>query len=208
MAGAGRRTGPPGPVRVGVADTGRGIAGPALAALMASTPGVSVCPPDCDPAPAVWALAIAGAEHPASPLLGLLSRHPDVPVLVVAPPGQAMAAMRAGAAGFVDWDDRPADLLSAVAALVAGRRWISPSVVAGLAEIAFAPLPRRADTLSEQQLAVLRHIAAGMTLREIAEAMGVSIRTVRTHRERIAERAGARTTAELVRYAVEQGLLD
>ena len=122
-------------------------------------------------------------------------------------------AVRAGAQGYVLKDSAPADLRAAVRAVHAGDNYYSPSVARHLGaavrdgdqqDDAAARLAR----LTERERDVLRLIASGHTHKETAARLGISHRTVETHRENLVRKLGVRSVAELTRIALETGLLD
>lgn len=113
----------------------------------------------------------------------------------------AHRALCAGARGYVLKDEAFQDLLQAMRVVAAGGRFVSPAV-----ERLLAAEPQR--QLSERELEVLLFIAAGYSSREIAEALKLSLRTVQTHREHIMAKLNVHKAADLVRYAVNAGLID
>jgi len=120
--------------------------------------------------------------------------------------GLAAEALRAGAAGFVVKHAAGTELIAAIRAVLRGRTYVtpdlSPEVLATLAE------PRGAGTgkLTPRQRDVVRLLAEGRTMKEIGAALGLSARTAETHKYQAIEALGLKTTAELIRYAVEHGL--
>lgn len=118
----------------------------------------------------------------------------------------AAEALRAGAAGFVVKHSAGEELIAAIRAVLRGRRYVTP----GLAEDVLATLaePRAtgAGTLTPRQRDVVRLLAQGRTMKEIAAALGLSSRTVETHKYQGMAALGLKTTAELIRYALEHGL--
>jgi len=80
--------------------------------------------------------------------------------------------------------------------------------VAGLRLRQITALPsKNADTLTSRQREVLRGIAVGGCMKELAVRLGISVKTVETHRSRITQRLGTRRIAELVRYAIQSGVI-
>lgn len=121
-------------------------------------------------------------------------------------PEFARRAMRSGANAYVLKEAADADLVEAIKAAAAGRTYLTPSLGARLA----ATPPEesgRPDDLSERELEVLRMIALGHTNAEIASQLYLSVRTVETHRAHVQQKLGLSTRAELVRYAIDHGLL-
>jgi DNA-binding NarL/FixJ family response regulator len=120
----------------------------------------------------------------------------------------ALRAFKAGAAGYVTKDRAGAELLDAIAKVAGGGAYVTAS----LAERVVQQLNGRADApahdrLSDRELDVLRRIVAGERLSDIAEALHLSIKTVSTHKRRIQDKLGLASTAALVRYGMQQGLV-
>ncbi|MGV9286282.1 response regulator transcription factor [Streptomyces sp. NPDC003719] len=122
-------------------------------------------------------------------------------------------ALRAGAAGFLVKDTRPAELLDAIRTVTAGDALLSPGPTARLIERFLrtppAPVPGAAgpDCLSARERQVLTLVARGLTNTEIADSLGLSPLTAKTHVSRIMGRLGARDRAQLVIVAYESGLV-
>ncbi|WP_105971855.1 response regulator [Streptomyces geranii] len=121
-------------------------------------------------------------------------------------------ALRAGASGFLVKDTRPADLLDAIRTVAAGEALLSPgptaSLIARLLRTAEAPAPTGGpEHLSERERGVLRLVARGLNNTEIAETLGLSPLTAKTHVSRIMGKLGARDRAQLVIVAYESGLV-
>ena len=135
-----------------------------------------------------------------------------LPVLVLSmyPEEQfAVRALRAGAAGYVTKKTAAADLVTAVKNLMAGRRYVSPSLAERLAgQIGLAPGRAPHELLSDREFQVFKLLASGRTVTASAEALGLSVPTVSTYRARILEKMGMRENYELVHYAVVHGMVD
>jgi two-component system nitrate/nitrite response regulator NarL len=126
-------------------------------------------------------------------------------------PEYVLEAVRAGADGYVLKDVTPAELRGAVAALHEGREYFSARVTHQLSvglrdEIEREQQRSRLESLTPREVEVLVQIARGMTNRGTAEELGISPRTVETHRERVMAKLRIRTVAGLTRFVVEQGL--
>jgi two-component system response regulator NreC len=139
----------------------------------------------------------------------LRERRPDLGVLVLSMHGEAddvRRAFEAGAAGYVLKTAADEELVRAIRAVAAGERYLHPSLGAVLA----APPAGRGpvDELSAREREVLRMLALGYTNQEIAEALVVSVRTVESHRAHVMIKLRAGSRAEMVRHAIEAGLLD
>ncbi len=135
----------------------------------------------------------------------LLSMHEE--------PAYLRTALTAGASGYVLKKSVDADLLSAIRAVHKGRTYVDSELANSLVRYAF-PAHRlsttgmdQSKTLSERELEVLKLVAEGFSSREIAERIYVSTKSVETYRGRFAEKLGLRSRADVVRYALEMGLL-
>ena len=117
----------------------------------------------------------------------------------------AADALRAGADGFVAKETAGKEIVAAIREVLRGRTYLTPRL--GPDVLALLARPRASgDPLTPRQREVLRMIAAGRTMKEIAAALELSTRTVEGHKYQMMQALGVDTTAELVRYAVEQGL--
>lgn len=118
----------------------------------------------------------------------------------------AAEALRAGASGFVVKHAAGQELIAALHAVLGGRRYVNPDlaedVLAALAE----PSAPATGSLTPRQRDVVRLLAEGRTMKEVAATLGVSPRTVETHKYQSMEALRLKTTAELIRYALEHGL--
>lgn len=140
----------------------------------------------------------------------LHDEKPDLPILVLSMhnEGQIVArTLRAGAAGYVTKDSEPEILLAAVRKVAAGGKYIDPSLVESMIfnTAGSSDLPH--DSLSERELQVLKMVAAGGPLGEIAERLHLSPKTVSTHKMRLMQKLGIDNNADLVRYATRHGLV-
>jgi two-component system response regulator NreC len=120
-------------------------------------------------------------------------------------PAFAREALGAGALGYVLKEAADDELVEAVRNAAAGESYLNPRLGA---RIASEPPPGPPDDLSEREVEVLRLIALGHTNAEIAEQLYLSVRTVETHRSHIQQKLTLTTRAELVRYALDRGLID
>lgn len=138
-------------------------------------------------------------------LVRIRREHPQTAVLMLtaAPDAQLMrAAVRLGAMGVLDLAAEPADLYGALAAVQRRQVYISPSISHHLASPPGNRSPEDATSLSQRQRQVLTMIGRGNSTREIASEMGVSIKTVETHRARMMDALGIHGTHALMRYAI------
>jgi len=120
-------------------------------------------------------------------------------------------ALAAGATGYVLKKSVDADLLSAIRAVHKGRTYVDAELASELIQHAVPESgrskPKLTEVLSERELQVLKLVAEGFSSREIAQQIFVSTKTVETYRGRFAEKLGLTSRADIVRYALETGLL-
>jgi len=183
----------------GIVDTGEAASGREALARLTEQP---------------WDLVILDIGLPDRSGLDVLKEirvsHPEqrVIVLTMYPEEQyAVRALRAGAAGYLAKDSVPEELLNAVAKVAEGRRYLTPSLAEKLAWAVGAKRPPGHEALSDRELEVLRLLGAGRRVTEIAEHLGLSVKTVSTHRTHILTKMQLHTTAELIQYAVRNGLV-
>lgn len=161
-------------------------------------------------------LAIVDLAMPGMGGLDLIKRiradHPAVSVVVLSMFAQdqyALRAFRAGAKGYVTKDGAGRELVTAVRKVAAGGAYVTPglaeSLVLHLHGDATSP---RHERLSDREMDVLRRLVAGVRLTDIAEALHLSVKTVSTHKGRILEKLQLPNLAALVRYGMQQGLVD
>ena len=163
-----------------------------------------------------WDVVILDISMPGRSGLDILADvkllRPKLPVLFLSmhPEEQyARRSLKAGAAGYLTKDSVPDELKTAVLRVLAGGRYVS----AALAEkLAFdlrsgSDLPLH-ELLSDREFQVLRMIAEGKTVKNIADEISLSVKTVSTYRARILEKTGLKTTAELIRFAIRSQLVD
>ncbi len=136
--------------------------------------------------------------------------RPTLPVLILSlyPEREfALRAIKAGAAGYLTKDRMPSELVTAVREVVAGRRYITPTLANQMADLLDAGQPEMLhETLSDREMEVLRLLGQGKTVSAIAADMALSVKTVSTYRARLLDKLKLRTTADLVRYAIEYRL--
>ena len=139
---------------------------------------------------------------------------PETRVLVLTMPQvdeYGLQAVRAGASGYLVKDSAAAELLAAVRSLHAGRGYFGPQASRALAEQMQNP-DRTVDDpygrLTAREREVFHLVVEGMTTKEIARRLDISVKTAENHRARVIAKVGVRNTAELVRYALRRGLLD
>ena len=125
-------------------------------------------------------------------------------------PAYLRTALASGAAGYVLKKSVDANLLAAIRSVHKGRSYVDSELASALIQHALPDIgqPGRPDeVLSERELQVLKLVAEGFSSREIAEQIFIGVKTVETYRARFAEKLGLKSRADLVRYALEVGLL-
>jgi two-component system, NarL family, invasion response regulator UvrY len=162
---------------------------------------------------APWEIVLLDLSMPGTGGLELLKdlrrEKPRVPILVLSmhPAEQfAARALRAGAVGYVTKDAAPTELATAVQRILSG----DPPYVSGGEPPSRRPnAPRRLhDALSDREYQVLRMMGRGRTVSQIAADLALSVKTISTYRARLLEKMNMANTAELMRYAIEHGLVD
>lgn len=119
----------------------------------------------------------------------------------------AVRALKAGASGYLTKNSPPSTLLAAIRKVASGGKHVSPALLERLAVEVGRGRKSDSEALSDREIEVLRRIASGESLNQIAEALYLSPKTVTTYRARIVEKTGLHSNAELTRYALEKGML-
>ena len=140
-------------------------------------------------------------------------RYPDLPVLVLTmhEEGQyVVRAVEAGAMGYVTKQSAPEQLVNAIRKVLEGSRYLTDEAAEALAlRVAKGSKGKSLlDSLSMREMQVLRRLALGNTNREIAEAYGISVKTVDTYRSRLLKKLDLRNNAELSRFAIQNRLIE
>jgi two-component system, NarL family, invasion response regulator UvrY len=138
--------------------------------------------------------------------------HPQTPVLVLSAfPEQdyALRAFKLGAAGYLSKQSASAELLLALRKVLAGGRYVTPSLAEALAATVAGDIPVLPhESLSNRELEVLRGVAQGKTLKEIAGDLCLSEKTIGTYRARVSKKLALGSNVELTRYAVLHKLVE
>ena len=141
----------------------------------------------------------------------LLHEQPEVKVMLLSmqdDPRYVREAFEAGASGYVLKEAADADVVAAIREVAAGGHYVHPELGARLVAAESRERKRaEEDPLSDREHEVLRLLALGHTNQEIAQQLFISVRTAETHRAHIMQKLRLATRAELVRYALDQGLL-
>ena len=146
-------------------------------------------------------------------ILGDLEKmQPKLPILVLSMHAEAEYAKRvlkAGARGYLKKESAPEELIQAVRKLLAGGRYVSSTLAEQFAQDMHESEDRPVhETLSAREFEILVMIGSGKTVSQIAEELHLSVTTVSTYRARVLEKMNMATTAELMRYALRNHLVD
>jgi DNA-binding NarL/FixJ family response regulator len=145
-------------------------------------------------------------------LAEIRKERPNLPVLILTVYSEeqyAVRAIKAGAAGFLTKESAPDKLVEAVRKLASGGRYVTAEVAEALASIVAGEgkgTPH--ERLSDREFEVLRMLASGKTVSQVAQELALSVKTVSTHRTRILQKMNMKTNAELTHYAVKNHLVD
>jgi DNA-binding NarL/FixJ family response regulator/signal transduction histidine kinase len=144
-------------------------------------------------------------------LQSIKARRPELPVLMLSmhPEEQyAVRTLKAGASGYLSKQSLANELLKAIKRVAEGRRYVSSSLAESLAASVNTDTRKlHHETLSNREFMIMRLLATGKTVSEIAEELSISPKTVFTHRSHILEKMNLKGNAEIVRYAVENHLI-
>jgi two-component system invasion response regulator UvrY len=139
-------------------------------------------------------------QKPGSKIL-VLSMHPEE--------RYALRVLKAGAMGYVTKDRAPTELIEAVQTVLQGRRYVGPSLAEKLAtDKVFTDERPAYMVLSDREYSVMLMIASGKTMTDIAKELSLSIKTVSSYRRRILVKMKKTNNADLVRYVIENQLLN
>jgi DNA-binding NarL/FixJ family response regulator len=161
-----------------------------------------------------WDLALLDITMPGKSGLDVLRQmvdaQPNMAVLVLSMHSEdryALDVLKTGAAGYLSRNNRPEEAVSAVKKAGAGDKYISPALAEKLAAILKPPqgeLPHK--LLSDRENQVMRLIAVGRSVKEIAFELCLSVKTISTYRTRALEKLRLKTNADLIRYAIHHEL--
>ncbi|MFN2426650.1 MAG: response regulator [Candidatus Binatia bacterium] len=161
-----------------------------------------------------WNLVVLDISLPDRNGLDLLKQikalYPKLPVLILSMHGEAEYAVRAfksGAAGYLTKRTARTELVEAIQHISKGKRYITPAVAEQLLiDNSGGESDRPLSVLSDREFQVLTMIASGLRIKAVAEQLGVSAKTVSTHRANILDKLRLQGTADLIRYAIARGL--
>jgi DNA-binding NarL/FixJ family response regulator len=162
-----------------------------------------------------WDLVVADLSMPGMSGLEFIKElrrvQPDLPALVLSmhPPSQfARRALSAGAVGYVTKDSDLDEFVSAIEHARRGRRYISRDTADLLTRQGARWEAPPHESLSDREYQVLRLLGSGLTISDIGRELGLSVKTVSTYRARVLDKLGMKSNAELMRYAIENKLLE
>lgn len=140
------------------------------------------------------------ATQPKVPVL-MLSMHPEEQF--------AVRALKAGASGYLTKNSEPEEVVAAVNALLGGRKYIGARLAEQLASSLTAPAEKAPhERLSDREYEVFCLLASGKEVKEVAAELGLSVKTISTHREHILKKMAMKNNAALTVYAVKNGLVE
>jgi DNA-binding NarL/FixJ family response regulator len=141
----------------------------------------------------------------------LRTEQPRLPVLILSMHSEdeyAVRMLRAGASGYLTKESTPTNLVTAIRKVVRGGRYVSPALAERLAFDLQTESDRPAyETLSDREYQILCMLSGGKTVSEIAAELALSVKTISTYRVRVLEKLRLKNNAELMRYAIKQGLV-
>jgi two-component system invasion response regulator UvrY len=162
-----------------------------------------------------WSVVVTDLSIPGrsgfEALLQIKLLHPTLPVLILSvhPEDQyAVRALKAGAAGYLNKDLAPDELVNAVHRVVSGKKYITPSIAEKLVSAFGCSSDKSShEHLSNREFEVFKLIASGKSVSDIADTFHLSITTISTYRARIMVKMNMKTNADLTKYAIEHELI-
>jgi two-component system invasion response regulator UvrY len=162
-----------------------------------------------------WDVVISDLMMPGRSVLETIQQirqyQPQLPVLILSifPEEQyATRVFKAGASGYINKDAAPTELVKAIQRIIQGRKYITPTVAEKLASDLSVDKERPLhEALSDREFHVMKLLADGKSITEIAAQLSLSPTTISTYRSRIMEKMQMKANAELARYALENGLI-
>lgn len=162
-----------------------------------------------------WDVIISDLSMPGRSGLDALQQikqlNPKLPVLILSIHPEehyALRVLKAGASGYLSKDSAPDELVTAVNKVLLGKKYITDSIAEKLASVLDKDSNKAPhEVLSDREFSVLKLLAAGKSVSEIAESLFLSVTTVSTYRSRIMSKMNMKNNADLTLYAVEHKLL-
>ena len=163
-----------------------------------------------------WDLVLLDINMPGRSGLEVLEQakrlRPHTPVLVLTSYPEEQFALRAfklGASGYINKQSVSDELITAVRRVLAGGKYVTASLAEQLAcRLGDTGGQTAHEALSQRELQVLRLIAVGKSMKDVAQELALSEKTIATYRTRIAEKISLKTNVEIARYALKQGLVE
>ena len=143
-------------------------------------------------------------------LKDLKNLKPNLPVLILSmhPEDQvALRTFKSGASGYLNKESAPGELVNAIRKIHSGGKYISPAMAEKLVSAFDKKEETPHESLSDREFQVLRFIASGKDVDEIAEELFISVKTVRTYRDRILEKLLLKNNVEIAHYAIKHKLV-
>ncbi|MBC2713790.1 MAG: response regulator transcription factor [Desulfobacteraceae bacterium] len=193
-----------------------------LKQIIADTPDMTVCDEACDGNELIqkvllnkYDVVVLDITMPGTNVLDVLKQIkrqlPAIQVLVLSmhPEEQyAVRVLKAGASGYLTKESAPSELVKAIRKVSQGRKYISPSFAENLADILLSDHDQPAHaTLSDREYQVLCMIASGETIKNIAENLFLSEKTISTYRSRILQKMNMKNNAGIIHYAIKNMLV-
>ena len=145
-------------------------------------------------------------------LAAIKARAPDLPVLILSgypETNYATTLLRQGAAGFLNKECDPEEIVKAIRTVFRGRKYITPAVAELLADgLSGNPDKAAHEQLSEREFQVFLRLAKGETIGHMADSMSLSVKTVSTYRTRVMEKMKLASNSDLTYYALKNGLIE
>lgn len=162
-----------------------------------------------------WEVIISDISMPGRSGLEVLQQikqhYPKLPVLILSVHSEdqyALRVLKAGASGYLNKDSAPEQLVAAVNRVMLGKKYITPTIAEKLANsLDQDPDKLSHEYLSDREFEVLKLIAGGQAVSDIASKLSLSVTTISTYRSRIMSKMGLKTNAELILYAIENKLV-
>lgn len=162
-----------------------------------------------------WDVVISDINMPGRSGLDALKQirnvYPQLPVLILSIHPEehyAIRVLKSGASGYLSKDSASEELVNAVQKVLQGKKYFSPYVIEQLANNVDANLSKLSyEYLSNREFDVMRLLASGKTISEIAEKLSLSVTTISTYRTRVMTKTGLHSNSDLTKYAIENELL-
>lgn len=163
-----------------------------------------------------WDLVILDLSLPGSSGLEILKivkhKQPKLPVLILSMHSEdqfAVRVLKAGASGYLTKESAPDELVKAIRKIMSGGKYVTPTLAEKLASNISPESDRPPhEMLSDREFQVIRMLAQGKAVKEIAEELALSVKTVSTYRMRALEKLNVHSNAQLIHYAIENGLVE